>query len=309
MKETFNKKTFKNHIVYAGTNVVSASSDSKEPVLGLVLNTGFLTTKGKLARTVLFNEENNATNQKESYFLLMILLVVSIVASVYVMIMGLQDEERNKNKLFLRCIGIVTSVVPPELPMIMTMAINNSLLYLKKKRIFCTDPKRMGLAGKVQTCVFDKTGTLTQENLIFKGISVYDEEKEEMTLVEDLRDQRFKKHEETSMILGGCQSVVDIDGKLNGDPIEMIFFENSDWGFQYSQKQAFHKKDPSKQIKIRNTFFFNSELKRMSTIIQTTKFSLPNQYFLVTKGAPEIIGSLLSDKPKKFNDWYKDLAI
>jgi len=93
--------------------------------------------------------------------LLGILLIVSIIASIYVMIKGLQDEERNKNKLFLRCITIVTSVVPPELPMIMTMAINNSLLYLKKKRIFCTEPHRMGLAGKIDTCVFDKTGTLT----------------------------------------------------------------------------------------------------------------------------------------------------
>lgn len=77
------------------------------------------------------------------------------------MIKGLEDEERNKNKLFLRCITIVTSVVPPELPMIMTMAINNSLLYLKKKRLFCTEPHRMSLAGKIRTCVFDKTGTLT----------------------------------------------------------------------------------------------------------------------------------------------------
>lgn len=86
------------------------------------------------------------------------------------MIKGLEDEERNKNKLFLRCITIVTSVVPPELPMIMTMAINNSLLYLKKKRLFCTEPHRMNLAGKIRTCVFDKTGTLTEESLIFEGV-------------------------------------------------------------------------------------------------------------------------------------------
>ena len=45
--------------------------------------------------------------------------------------------------------------------MIMTMAINNSLTYLRKKRLFCTEPHRMKLAGKVDVCVFDKTGTLT----------------------------------------------------------------------------------------------------------------------------------------------------
>jgi hypothetical protein len=33
------------------------------------------------------------------------------------------------------------------------------------------------------------------------------------------------------MVLGGCQSIVDFNGKLHGDPIELLFFENSDWGF------------------------------------------------------------------------------
>lgn len=93
----------------------------------MVLNTGFHTTKGKLARTVLFNEENNTIVQLEVYLLLFILLIVSLIASAYVLIVGLEDDERNKNKLFIRCIGIVTSVVPPELPMIMNMAINHSL--------------------------------------------------------------------------------------------------------------------------------------------------------------------------------------
>ena len=109
----------------------------------MVLNTGFNTTKGKLARTVLFNDESKMPSQKDAYLLLFLLLIVSIFSSVYVLIKGLQDEERNKDKLFIRCILIVTSVVPPELPMIMTMAINNSLVYLKKKRLFCTEPHRI----------------------------------------------------------------------------------------------------------------------------------------------------------------------
>lgn len=49
--------------------------------------------------------------------------------------------------------------------MIMSLAVNSSLNYLKKKRIFCTEPYRMLLAGKIDICVFDKTGTLTREEL------------------------------------------------------------------------------------------------------------------------------------------------
>lgn len=95
--------------------------------MGVVLKTGFHTTKGKLARTVLYSEENQKEFQKDSFFLLILLLIVSIISSVYVLIKGLEDPDRNKNKLFLRCITIITNVVPTELPMVMNMAINTSL--------------------------------------------------------------------------------------------------------------------------------------------------------------------------------------
>jgi cation-transporting ATPase 13A1 len=51
--------------------------------------------------------------------------------------------------------------VPPELPMILTLAVNNSILYLQKKKIFVSEPKKIPLGGKVDTIAFDKTGTLT----------------------------------------------------------------------------------------------------------------------------------------------------
>lgn len=89
MNNVYEKKLFKNNILFAGTDIVSTNSENNKPVIGIVLNTGFLTTKGKLARTVLFSEENNKQSQRESYFLLFILLIVSIVASIYVMIKGL----------------------------------------------------------------------------------------------------------------------------------------------------------------------------------------------------------------------------
>ena len=42
----------------------------------------------------------------------------------------------------------------------MALAVNNSLMTLMKLQIFCTEPYRVPIAGKLDACLFDKTGKL-----------------------------------------------------------------------------------------------------------------------------------------------------
>lgn len=142
------KSRHKNNVLFCGTEVVQIFSDmnklpkniaQKPPVpciIGYALRTGFDTAKGKLTRTVLFNNENLNIKQGEAFILIFILLIFSVWSSVNILLQGLDDPERDKNKLFLRCILIITTVVPPELPMILTIAVNSSLVYLQRKSSF-----------------------------------------------------------------------------------------------------------------------------------------------------------------------------
>ena len=119
---------------------------------------------------MIFSVERVTANTFEAFLFIFFLLIFAIAASAYVWIKGL-ERGMAKGKLLLDCILIITSVVPPELPMELSLAVNASLVALQKYAIFCTEPFRIPYAGNVDVCCFDKTGTITGENLVLEGVA------------------------------------------------------------------------------------------------------------------------------------------
>lgn len=102
---------------------------------------------------------------------LCVLMVVALISSGYVLYKSWGLPNRNHFKLLLHCIMIVTSVVPPELPVTMSLTVTMALNGLFKKKLYCTEPFRIPLGGKLTYCCFDKTGTLTTSEVVLENVA------------------------------------------------------------------------------------------------------------------------------------------
>ena len=151
---------------FAGHNIATPDGGA----LCFVLRTGFSSSQGELMQMIEFSTEQVSADSAETGFALLILLCFALVSAGYVLKTGLEKGDRTTHELLLKCVIIITSVVPRQLPMQMAMAVNTALMALMKNGIFCTEPFRVPFAGKINHCLFDKTGTLTTDQLMPCGV-------------------------------------------------------------------------------------------------------------------------------------------
>jgi len=138
----------KNHILHSGTDILQftpadnieedvpqlnkapAHATKDGGIMCYVLKNGFETKQGKLMRVILFSQDRVSVESPEVYLYLLILLCFALAASYHVLTVALLDPDRSRYKIMLRCILIITNVVPPELPMQLSMAVNYSIIQL-----------------------------------------------------------------------------------------------------------------------------------------------------------------------------------
>jgi len=269
-------------------------------LLGFVARTGFGTLQGKLVRTMIYSSEQVTANNKEAFMFIGFLLIFALAAAGYVLVKGVEEEGRSRYKLLLDCILIITAVVPPELPMELSLAVNNSVQELAKFAIFCMEPFRIPLAGKLDICCFDKTGTLTAENLIVDGLAGLASEAPEV-VQRDLKQLISSSSNSTFnavKVMSVCHSLFLVREKnIAGDPMEKATLEFINW--------TLHPQDVIKPqgsalpgFQIVHRFPFSSALKRMSCLARAAS---GKELFVAVKGAPEI----LMDKFKNPPEWYE----
>ena len=331
----------KNAFLWGGTKVLqvshgNASEDAPETVptlasgvepppdngaMAVVVKTGFETSQGSLVRTMIFSTERVSADNVEALLFILFLLIFAIAAAWYVWTEGVAND-RKRSKLLYDCIMIMTSVVPPELPMELSLAVNTSLAALSKFAIFCTEPFRIPFAGRVDVACFDKTGTLTGEDLVVDGIaglSLQDKNaKTEKDGAHSSITPVLQVGQQTTLVLATAHALVRLDeGEIVGDPMEKATLTSLGWSLGRNdtltgRSTAIGKGNTSggEIVQIKRRFQFSSALKRQSsvaTVLLTDKFTNKKvrATFAGVKGAPETIRSMLTEIPPNYEETFK----
>jgi len=332
----------KNAFLYGGTKVLQVShgmaqeAGSLAPLvsgvptppdngaMAVVTKTGFETSQGSLVRTMIYSTERVSANNVEALLFILFLCVFAIAASWYVWQEGVA-KDRKRSKLLLDCVLIVTSVVPPELPMELSLAVNTSLAALSKYAIFCTEPFRIPFAGRVDIACFDKTGTLTGEDLVVDGIAGLSLGQPDAKAEKDGAQSQLvpivETGLETTLVLASAHALVKLDdGDVVGEPMEKATLASLGWTLGKNDtltskvanaaRGAGYGSGLADSVQIKRRFQFSSSLKRQSSVATTvttdkTTGKKIRSSFAGVKGAPETIQRMLVDVPPKYEETYK----
>jgi cation-transporting P-type ATPase 13A2 len=86
-----------------------------------------------------------------------------------VYVAGVMHPGKETVDIVIGALEIYTIAIPPVLPLALSLGSQFSLCRLRAKKVFCINPSKLNVAGRVKTICFDKTGTLTEESLKVDG--------------------------------------------------------------------------------------------------------------------------------------------
>ncbi|KAF1776312.1 P-type ATPase, cytoplasmic domain N [Phytophthora cactorum] len=276
------EKGSKKHTLFAGTRVLS--SGRNEEILAIVQTTGAHTTKGQLIQSILFPIPMRFKYNEHLKVLIGLLLVYAVIACILVINFLLSNGKlSNRYAAFCYAIFVLSCVISPLLPVVITVGQVNASQRLEKLGVFSLNVQRITLAGKVRIFCFDKTGTLTKQGLDFLGVQPV---KDSLftPIVNDVKDA--PSSEELLYALTTCHSVGSLEDRLEGE-----------------QPLVRSKVDPGLELEFVKRYDFDHHRMSMSVVVRNRK---SGKYYVFCKGSYERMQQLST--PGSVPTDYKSVA-
>lgn len=253
----------------------------KDKCIGMVIATGFNTAKGELVRSILFPKPNRFSFYSDSFKFIGILAGVAVLGFIWSSAFLITNGESTFT-VIIRSLDLITIVIPPVLPLVLSIGTSFSIYRLKQLKITCISLPAVNAAGRVSVVVFDKTGTITEDWMVLKGVIIDDE-------IIGAGDISYEFQENMCT----CNSLTYIRNEIQGDPQEIAIFESTSWiavESEYRWTAVFNEKFAH----VIQVYHFSSESKRMGVVVKNDK-----GLFLHMKGAPEMILKLCEKVPDR----------
>lgn len=309
----YDHKEHARHTLFCGTKVIQTRYIGSEKVLVKVINTGNITAKGGLIRSILYPPPVDYKFEKDSYKFIMVLAFLAGCGFLYTVVTKIMRGV-GALKIIVESLDLITIAVPPALPAAMTVGRMYAQKRLQKNNIYCVSPRAINVSGSIDCVCFDKTGTLTEDGLDMWGVLPKDSTNNFQIPLTQITRLPMTEHLLSGMVT--CHSITFVNGEMRGDPLDLKIFESTGWILEEANVSDETKYDllfptivkpprggskddlnleldvaydNSNDIGIVREFSFTSALQRMSVI--TRKLS-DNHFNVYVKGSPEMISSL-----------------
>merc|ERR1719233_2322510 len=161
----------KRYKLFSGTQVLQAGTMKDELVYAIVLKTGISTERGQLISYIL--TPFNIVFRYDEEMALVFFILIGFGFCAVIALTFLWDNNgtyKHTTIKYASATFTVCQLLSPLLPLSLIVGqVASAKRLASELDVFCVNPKRIAICGKIELCCFDKTGTLTKEGLDFLG--------------------------------------------------------------------------------------------------------------------------------------------
>ena len=262
------------NMVYGGTFITSGTA------LAVCVAVGDNSELGAIAKELKTVESEATPLQKKLNKLGKIITLFGAAAAVLVFVVQLFGLFRTQTanfesiqEIFITSIVLIVAAVPEGLPTIVAISLALSVVKMSKQRVLVKKPAACETIGGVSIICSDKTGTLTENKMTVTDFVIGGKEMQPQLLCSQFVHKNICLNSTADITLKAKGQ-----HKFIGNPTECALLVANENSNQISYA------DMRKNGKIIKTYPFNSEFKRMTSVLDEN-----GNYTILVKGAPEVL--------------------